>query len=234
MLRRFKLSISESDTPKRNDLFLKKATNEEQELSIMYPFRELVGSLMYLACRTRPDIMFSVAKFARHFSSYSRIHWEAAKNVTKYVSSTRYLALCYGITNHDDIGFTNADWAGDRETRKSSYSYVHLMSVAAFWSSKCQSIVAAPSQGAEYVAQAMCIRQELWVDKLMSDFEVKIQKVDIRADNQGAIALAHTLKASDASNHIAVAYHLISLATIAKKDCSSLRMFLQLKWLLME
>lgn len=85
----------------------------------MYPFNELVRSLIYFACTTHPCIMFWVSKLARYFTCYSIVHWEAAKSVAKYVSSTKYLALFYGVNDGSLIRFTNDDCAVDRENRKS-------------------------------------------------------------------------------------------------------------------
>lgn len=128
---------------------------------------------------------------------------------SKYVSSTKDLSLYYGTKSESIIGYTDSDWAGDRDGRKSINGFVFNYLGASFaWSRKRQTEVAASSVEAEYIAQARCIHEALEVQKLMIDFGIDDAKVDIRADNHGAIALPKSLKSSAATKQIDVAYHL--------------------------
>lgn len=209
LLKRFGLMESASKYPMRTDLELRRATYDEQEAATNLPYRELVGSLMYLACTTRPDIMFAVSRLARYFSFYGHEHWKAARTVAKYVSSTKNMLLSYGSIYEGVVGYTDADWAGDKETRKSTGGFVFTVGGTAFvWNSKRQSIVASSSVESEYIAQARCVKEALWIRKLLKDFEDETPTIEIRADNQGSIALAGSSKNNVATKHIDVAYHL--------------------------
>ena len=215
ILSRFNLLGSSASIPMRDDLLLEKATVDEQKEAQHQPFRELVGSLMYLATTSRPDIMFAVAKLARYYSCYGTEHWKAAKNVARYTSRTKYLALVYGHSDHSVVGYSDADWAGDKEKRKSTGGFVFKYAGAAFdWSSKLQSVVAASSVEAEFISLARCTREALWIRKLLCDFQyTKLHQdfeqatlvackspdessnkkdsntpIEIRCDNQGAIS----------------------------------------------
>lgn len=57
------------------DLYLEKNSEMEQQEGESLPFRELVGSLMFLAVTSRPDIMFAVARLSLLFVSYGEVHW---------------------------------------------------------------------------------------------------------------------------------------------------------------
>lgn len=57
------------------------STAEEQQLMDHTPYRSLVGSLMYLAIGTRPDIAFAMHKLCQYLDCYGSVHWEAAKHV---------------------------------------------------------------------------------------------------------------------------------------------------------
>ena len=70
---------------------LKKVEGVDQKL----PYRQLVGSLIFLAKCSRPDISFSVSRLAQFMSGYDSSHWSAAKQVLRYLKSTSDL----GITN---------------------------------------------------------------------------------------------------------------------------------------
>lgn len=68
---------------------------EQLSLSCL-PYRSLVGSLMYVALGTRPDITYAVQQLCRYLDCYRTIHWEAAKCVIRYLKGTRTLALTLG------------------------------------------------------------------------------------------------------------------------------------------
>lgn len=118
ILARFQLSGSTAQLPMRTDLYLDKAPEEAQNEASSFPFRELVGALMYLAVTARLDIMYSVSQLARCFAYYSDVHWKAAKQMAHYLSRPRTRALVYGTMGGapDDTvgGYTDADWAGTR------------------------------------------------------------------------------------------------------------------------
>ena len=113
-LSRFKLEGSSAKFPMQTDLHLRRADEDEQKTSSHLPYRKLVGSLMYLGNMTRPDLMFAVSELARYFSFYGREHWNAAWQVGKYASSTKTLSLHYAGRNEKVVGYTDADWAGDK------------------------------------------------------------------------------------------------------------------------
>ena len=60
------------------------------------PYREAIGSLMYIAVTTRPDIAFAVSALSQFLSNPGKAHWEAVKQVFQYLSGTKTLQLTYG------------------------------------------------------------------------------------------------------------------------------------------
>ena len=110
-------------TPMNSGVRLVKA-NEDEEPQEQQAYQSLIGSLMYLATCTRPDITFAVGMLARFCSKPNQSHWTAAKRVLRYLKST----CNYGIMFRKDessmpIGFSDADWAGDAEGWKSTSGY---------------------------------------------------------------------------------------------------------------
>jgi hypothetical protein len=65
----------------------------EQECLDSLPYWSLVGSLMYVASGTRPDIAFAVSKLSRFLNCYREVHWQAAVHVVRYLKGTRDLTL---------------------------------------------------------------------------------------------------------------------------------------------
>jgi hypothetical protein len=86
----------------------------------IHQYRAMIGSLLYLTA-SRPDIMFSVCLCARYQANPKESHLVALKRILRYVKGTLNLGLWYGRqTELNLIGFTDADFAGDRLDRKST------------------------------------------------------------------------------------------------------------------
>ena len=60
------------------------------------PYRNLVGSLMFLASQTRPDIAYAVGMLGRHAHNYQAEHFQAAKRVLRYLLTTKNKKLLAG------------------------------------------------------------------------------------------------------------------------------------------
>ena len=88
-------------------------------------YRNMVGSLLYLACWTRPDISFAVSELSRFVSAPGHLHMAAAKHLIRYIQGSRELGLMYskssnsGPMNQPNIlwGFVDSDWAGCPDSR---------------------------------------------------------------------------------------------------------------------
>ena len=66
------VQLSKSDAPQ---------TEEEKGEMLSYPYRSLVGSLMYLMLCTRPDIAYALGVLARFGANHGMAHWKAGKRV---------------------------------------------------------------------------------------------------------------------------------------------------------
>lgn len=167
---------------------------------------------MYVSVRTRPDIAYSVSKLARYFTNFDRSHWKAAKQIAKYLNSTKDYAITYGKERSNDVkGYCDADWAGDLESRKSTSGILFTIGGTAFlWKSKLQSIVASSTMEAEYISMVICTREALRIRKLLNDFNLPIPEdgISIFGDNKMALTLAKTGKRTPKSKHIDVCYQL--------------------------
>ena len=100
-------------------------------------YKSIVSSLMYLIA-TRPDIMFAVSLISRFMERPKEAHWQAAKRILRYVKCTKRFGILYTTSECSDlIGYTDSDWAGSVDDRKSTSGYVfHMGSGAISWASK--------------------------------------------------------------------------------------------------
>jgi hypothetical protein len=86
-------------------------------------YRQLVGSLLYLT-HSRLDISYAVGAVSRFMQEPHKLHWKAAKRILRYVHGTITFGIHYATySTLDLIGFTDSDWAGDRNDRNSTSGY---------------------------------------------------------------------------------------------------------------
>lgn len=203
-------------TGKGKDIPMSPATKLSKEDSDVldytkYPYRELVGSLLYAAVCTRPDIALSVGILARHMASPTSKHWAAAIDVVKYLAGTKGYGITYSGTDVSAQGWCDSDYGGDLDTRRSTAGYIFTINRGAvIWSSKRQPTVAVSTAEAEYIAAAAAVKEALWLHKVLIDLDMaKEGPVNIWCDNQAAIKLLKHPIASARSKHIDIAHHFV-------------------------
>jgi len=87
----------------------------------------LIGCLNYLANTTRPDISFAVGALSRYNLNPGLQHWKCAKHVIRYLKQTADYKIQYQKTEKPLYTYTDADWAGDQDERKSCSGSVHIL-----------------------------------------------------------------------------------------------------------
>ena len=80
----------------------------------------MVGSLLYIAMATRPDIAHAVGVVSKFNANLKEAHLTAVKRILRYLKGTIDLALKYKKGSNSLIGYSGADWAGDLEDRHSN------------------------------------------------------------------------------------------------------------------
>ena len=89
---------------------------------VLFPVRELIGALLWIALLTRPDIMNSVRVVARYCSSPKLIHRKAARSILGYAVRTSYFGISFQkgtLTGISLISFGDADYASRSTDRRS-------------------------------------------------------------------------------------------------------------------
>ncbi|KAJ9527874.1 hypothetical protein QJQ45_005518 [Haematococcus lacustris] len=175
----------------------------------LYHYSALVGSLLYLTCCTRPDIAFAVGALARHMSAPTKQHWSAACSVLCYLKGTADQGLLFGGVSGLQ-GYSDADYAGDKDTARSTTGYLFTLNGGAIsWSSRLQPTVAMSTAEAEYMAASSAAKEALWLRKLMRDLQLDASCVYLGCDNQAAIQLLHNPMATSRAKHIDVHHHFV-------------------------
>ncbi|XP_040866301.1 secreted RxLR effector protein 161-like [Glycine max] len=121
------------------------------------PYASVVRSIMYAQTCTRPDISFATGMLERYQSNPGMEHWKAAKKVLRYLQGTKDHMLTYKRSDHlEVIGYSDSDFAGCVDTRKSTLGFVFLLAGGAIsWKSAKQSVVAASTMETEFISKLL-------------------------------------------------------------------------------
>ena len=217
ILRRFgMLTAGRTDVPMEPKLKLTSemapATIAEQNQSAAFPYREIVGSLMYLMTSTRPDLAFAVGKLARFMNCHGPAHHAAANHVLRYIASTPTRGLIYKRMSQPHlVGFSDSDYAGDIDNRRSTSGYLFMLSGAAItWKSTLQSTVALSTAEAEYMGLTDAAKEAIYLRNLLSDFGLSpTSPVLVYGDNQSSIAISKNPINHSAMKHVHVKHHFV-------------------------
>src|ERR1700730_2169630 len=169
--------------------------HEETEEMCSVPYLQAVGSLMYLAVATCPDIAYAVGVLARVSKNPGLAHWKAVKHLFHYLKGTMDLKLTYAPDPSSPELFTtfsDADHAGNPDNGRSTGGYVVKMGTGAIsWSSRLQGIVALSTTEAEYVAATSAGQETLWLCNLFQEMGYPISGPSaLYLDSASALAVA--------------------------------------------
>ena len=214
------------------------STDPVQHTPCTKPYASLVGSLMYLANSTRPDLMHAVSCLCRYLANPSEAHWLAAQHVLSYINSSHNLGIKYSKIDLELVGYCDSNHMTCVDTRRSVTGYLFTKCGGAVsWQSKLQPTVAWSTAEAEYMAAGAAGKEALWLSRLAAEMsalglenpitvssgysEQGVRLVPtggkknpltaqvIRCDNQSALHLIHNNQCSSETKHIDKVHHWI-------------------------
>ena len=178
------------------------------------PYASAVGSLQYAQLCTRPDLAFITGVLGRYQENPGIEHWKMVKKALRYAQGTKDYMLTYRRSDSLEIkGYSDADFAGDKDDRKSTSGYIFTLAGGAIsWKSSKQSTVASSTMYAEFIACFEATGQAIWLKKFVPDLKVVdcIHKpLKMYCDNQPAVFYAHNNKSSNAAKTIEIRYYVV-------------------------
>ena len=157
LLKKFSMEQGNSAiTPAETGVKLEHNPDEEGVDPVVY--RSIVGSLRYL-WNTRPDLSFNVGVVSRYMQDPKVSHLLAVKRIMRYLHGTEHFGVLLSKGNEELIGYSDADWCGDKTDQRSTAGYVFFLGKTPIsWSSTKEPVVALSSCEAEYIAasEAAC------------------------------------------------------------------------------
>ena len=227
---------SDSSSSQKASTARSEAKDRDIEVGELLKLRygSVVGSVLYAALSTRPDISHAVSVLAQFVSAPLPQHWDAAMRVLRYLKGTAHLGLVFRGTGDLTSGvnldpcYTDSDWGGDIDDRKSRSGVVcKLAGSAVSWLSKKQTTVALSSAEAEYGAAGEAVKFILWLRQLLMELGYpQLARTILLGDNQVCIAIASNDVFHSRTKHIDMRHHFIRDHVNDGKDA-----VIDLKWI---
>ena len=179
-------------------------SDNHKDVSGKIPYHETVGSLLYLAAATRPDIAFGVNKAERVMDMPAEKAWNNVKRIFRYLRLASNYGLRYTIGSGELKVFSDADFAGDKVTRRSTTGVIAIFADgAASWTSQLQKTTTLSTAEAEIIAACEGAKELVWLKRvlseLLSDFARQTRVLYI--DNASAIKLTKNPEYHKRSKH---------------------------------
>jgi hypothetical protein len=192
---------------------------ENTSTAMGVPYAKAIGSILWAAMVSRPDVMFAVRVLAQFTQNLMEIHWRALKHIIRYLYMMKELLLTFGGQSEAKlIEYCNADWGGQPHRHSiSGYSF-HMGIGAIMWSSKKQYIIALSSTEAEYIALTHAAKEALWLKTFIAEIHADdVKPIKINCNNQESITLSKDNKFHGRTKHVDIQYHFIFEAVAVRK-----------------
>ena len=180
-------------------------------------YQEKVGTLLYAAISTRPDIAFEVNRRAQHMQAPTAADGRACDRVFRYLAGTKSLGLLFGrdraVTSGARISaYADSDWGSDPSDRKSITGWVAMLGGdPVSWASKKQKVVSQSSCEAELYAEAAAINEIKWLSGLLDELDLSGARTPILfGDNQSTQSLTRNGIKSERTKHVDIKYHFVT------------------------
>jgi hypothetical protein len=176
-------------------------------------FRSTIETLLYLVKLSRPDLANPVRERSKVMDGANSAQEKELKRVLDYVMQTKDKKLkVESKTDSWNIqAFSDSDFAGDKDDRKSITGYVIFVSGSVIsWKSKSQPCVTLSSTEAEYVALNETVREEKFLFQLLEVLGIRVERpAKVFVDNVGCIFLSQNKTSGERTKHIDMKYHFI-------------------------
>jgi hypothetical protein len=179
----------------------------------LYQYQSRLGTLLFLACQSRPDILYAVNHFCRRVHSAIHSDYLGVNRILRYIAATRDITLDF----HSDDGIVlyasvDASYACHSDLRSHTGCTLHIgrTSGCVMAITRKQTVMADSSTVAEYIAAATACKEIMWARDLLHELGYTQQLATVLLeDNQSTIALIQNGNNGNKTKHIGVRFNLI-------------------------
>ena len=168
------------ETPSAPGFFVVRPSESEKVDNLTQKwYRSNIGCLLYLIKLSRPDLANSVRTLSKVMDGAAPGHVKELKRLIQFVGNTKRKGLKMHVLEEDPweiVAYSNSDYAGDKEGRKSATGIVVLISgVPISWKSKGQPTVTLSSTEFKYVALCETVRQVKFISQYWNHFKLSLR-----------------------------------------------------------
>lgn len=170
-----------------------------------YPYRQVVGALMYLMIGTRPDIAFSISYLSRSLEKPTSDDIIKVKRVLRYIAGTLNKNITYKANCDKGIlkCYSDSDFGGCITTGRSTSGVVMMYAGGIIsWLSQRQPTVATSTTEAEITAASDAVKEVIWLMRLFGSLNVTLHVPVLQVDNCAAVKLAQNPEFHRRTKHI--------------------------------
>ncbi len=174
-----------------------------------HEYRKLIGMLLYVSVNSRPNMSASVSILSQKMSCPTKLDLNEVNRIIRYLKETAELKLKVSNVQNDLVleAYSDANWAEDRNDRKSNSGYMCLLGGTISWSCRKQNCVSLSSTEAEYIALAETCQEVVWLRNLCGDFNIECAATTVNVDNQSCMKMCENKKFSNRTKHVDTKYH---------------------------
>ena len=171
-------------------------------------YRKAIGSLLWLARATRPDLLYAVGKLSKYLDHPTEAHVKAVKDVMRYLRGTIDRGLVFKLNPKSDlVVYADADNGGCEDSRRSTTGFVAFWrNVPVSFYSKQQPITSNSTTEAEFIAAADAAKDGIYLRNILEELGVGSGSFILYEDNQSAIQRMSNMKVTARTKHIALRY----------------------------
>jgi hypothetical protein len=186
-------------------------SSDDQAFLDNFPYRSLLGAVLYLSMNTRPDVAYAVGVLSRFANKVTVVTCQLMVHLMQYLRGTMEKGIKFSGTKFDLHIFSDADWAGDQLSRRSTTGYVVFAAGGPIaWQSKLQTTVATSSMQSEYQALYAGMQELVWLRGVMSELNMPLSEpTPFFLDSQSAQDLATNPVYHKRSKHVEIKYHWV-------------------------
>ena len=220
-------SISHS-LPCNPDTFIKldhASSDEEREKMSTLPYRQLIGSLLYISTMTRPDIAYYMTVLCKFMQDPSMDCYIAAIGLLLYVHHTQHKFICYdgttsphsGLGKYDShisnnkgfVAYSDASWRDPHKFGWNMFGYVcYMYGGPVAFAAKLLKVVALSTAEAEYAAASYTCREVQFIRNVCADLGCMLRgELIMCVDNTAAIDIARNMGVTARTKHFTDAIH---------------------------
>ncbi|KAG7664873.1 uncharacterized protein J8A68_001599 [[Candida] subhashii] len=197
---------------KEEGFFVKNVNGEYLDAECKREYQSIVGSLLWAANNTRPDISYAVNYLGRRASKPTVNDFEKLMYCLRYIKCTLDTKIDYKRESGRPVGkfklntFSDASYAPDIERYSISGRVIYLNNYLISWATKRQKTIATSTYASEIVALKATVYESLKLKDVMEKMDFKIDEVIAREDNMAVVKYCKNIHWNHSKKHIDIAY----------------------------